>query len=204
MIIEWNPERPKKKVTELIVNTLKEGGIIAYPTDTYYGIGCDLFNIKSIRKLYAMKRLDSKSRLSIICRDLKDISVYAVLSDFSFDMVKWYLPGPFTFVLKARKIIPKLLMTDRKEVGVRIPAHPVPVGIAHLCERPIINTSARIAGEDIISDPRLIEKTFGKNISLIVDGGILDGMPSTVVRLAEDEVEILREGKGTLSDRLSR
>ena len=117
--------------------------------------------------------------------------------------MKWYLPGPFTFVFKARKIIPKLLMTDRKEVGVRIPAHPVPVGIANLCERPIINTSARIAGEDIISDPRLIEKTFGKNISLIVDGGILGGLPSTVVSLADDAVEILREGKGTLSDRLS-
>jgi tRNA threonylcarbamoyl adenosine modification protein (Sua5/YciO/YrdC/YwlC family) len=204
MIVEWNPERPKKKISDLIVSTLKEGGIIAYPTDTYYGIGCDLFNIKSIRKLYAMKHLDEKSRLSIICRDMKDISVYAVLTDFSFDIVKWYLPGPFTFVLRARKIIPKLLMTDRKEVGVRIPAHPVPVGIAGLCERPVINTSARVAGEDIISDPKIIEKTFGRNLSLIVDGGILGGLPSTVVRLADDIVEILREGKGTLSDRVSR
>ena len=203
MIVEWNPERPKKKITDLIVGAWQEGGIIAYPTDTYYGIGCDLFNIKSIRKLYAMKRLDEKSRLSIICRDMKDISVYAVLTDFSFDIVKWYLPGPFTFVLKARKIIPKLLMTDRKEVGVRIPSHPVPVGITNLCGRPIINTSARIAGGDIISDPRQIEKTFGKNVSLIVDGGILGGLPSTVVRLADDAVEVLREGKGTLSDRLS-
>ncbi len=204
MIVEWNPERPKKKITDLIVRTLQEGGIIAYPTDTYYGIGCDLFNIKSIRKLYAMKRLDPKSRLSIICRDLKDISFYAVLTDFSFDILKWYLPGPFTFVLKARKIIPKLLMTDRKEVGVRIPAHPVPVGIASFCERPVINTSARIAGEEIIPDPKVIEKTFGKNIALIVDGGILGGLPSTVVRLADDTIEILREGKGTLSDRISR
>ncbi|MHB8111341.1 MAG: L-threonylcarbamoyladenylate synthase [Syntrophorhabdaceae bacterium] len=203
MIVEWNPERPKKKITDLIVQTIQEGGIIAYPTDTYYGIGCDLSNIKSIRKLYAMKRMDSKRLLSIICRDLKDISTYAVLSDFSFDIVKWYLPGPFTFVLKARKIIPKLLMTDRKEVGVRIPAHPVPVGIANLCERPIINTSARIAGEDIISDPRLIEKIFGKNLSLIVDGGILAGLPSTVVSLANDTIELIREGKGALSDRFS-
>ncbi len=204
MIVEWNPERPKKKVTELLVRTMQEGGIIAYPTDTHYGIGCDLFNIKSIRKLYAMKRLDEKRALSIICRDLKDISSYAVLSDFAFDIVKWYLPGPFTFVLKARKIIPKLLMTDRKEVGVRIPAHPVPVGIAHLSGRPVINTSARVGSEEVMTDPRLIEKTFGSSISLIVDGGILISEPSTVARLADDMVEVLRQGKGILTDRLSR
>ena len=146
MIIEWNPERPKKKTTDLLTRTIRDGGVIAYPTDTHYGIGCDLFNIKSIRKLYAMKRLENNRALSIICRDLKDISTYAVLSDFSFDIVKWYLPGPFTFVLKARKIIPKLLMTERKELGVRIPAHPVPAGIVRLVERPVINTSARISG----------------------------------------------------------
>jgi tRNA threonylcarbamoyl adenosine modification protein (Sua5/YciO/YrdC/YwlC family) len=204
MIVEWNPERPKKKATDLILRTMQEGGIIAYPTDTHYGIGCDLFNIKSIRKLYAMKRLDPKRALSIICRDMKDISTYAVLSDFSFDIVKWYLPGPFTFVLKARKIIPKLLMTDRKEVGVRIPAHPVPVGIAALCGRPVINTSARIAGEEVMTDPRVIEKAFGDNVSLVVDGGILVSEPSTVVRLAEDVVELVREGKGALDDRISR
>jgi len=204
MIVEWNPERPKKKVTELILRTMQEGGVIAYPTDTHYGIGCDLFNIRSIRKLYTMKRLDPKRALSIICRDMKDISTYAVLSDFSFDIVKWYLPGPFTFVLKARKIIPKLLMTDRKEVGVRIPAHPVPVGIAALCGRPVINTSARIAGEEVMTDPRVIEKTFGENLSLVVDGGILVSDPSTVVRLADDAPELLREGKGALNDRISR
>ncbi len=204
MIVEWNPERPRKKTTELLAQTIRDGGIIAYPTDTHYGIGCDLFNIRSIRRLYAMKHLDNKRALSIICRDLKDISTYAVLSDFSFDIVKWYLPGPFTFVLKAKKIIPKLLMTERKEVGVRIPAHPVPVAITHLAERPIINTSARIAGEEVITDPRLIEKAFGGGVSLVIDGGILISEPSTVVRLVDDEVELLREGKGALADRISR
>jgi tRNA threonylcarbamoyl adenosine modification protein (Sua5/YciO/YrdC/YwlC family) len=204
MIVEWNPERPKKKVTDLILRTMQEGGVIAYPTDTHYGIGCDLFNIRSIRKLYAMKRLDPKRSLSIICRDMKDISTYAVLGDFSFDIVKWYLPGPFTFVLKARKIIPKLLMTDRKEVGVRIPAHSVPVAIAVLCGRPVINTSARISGDEVMTDPRVIEKTFGNNISLVVDGGVLVSEPSTVVRLADEAVELMREGKGALEDRISR
>jgi tRNA threonylcarbamoyl adenosine modification protein (Sua5/YciO/YrdC/YwlC family) len=196
MIVEWNAERPRKKVTELIVKTLNEGGIIAYPTDTHYGMGCDLFNIKAIRKLYAMKRLDNKRALSIICRDLKDVSNYAVMSNFSFEILKRYLPGPYTFVLKANRLIPKLLMTDRKEVGIRIPAHPAPVAIAVLSERPIINTSAKISGEEVFTDPRHIEKTFKGNIDVIIDGGIIISEPSTMVRLVDDVAEVLREGKG--------
>jgi tRNA threonylcarbamoyl adenosine modification protein (Sua5/YciO/YrdC/YwlC family) len=196
MIIEWDPERPKKRATELIRETLLLGGLIGYPTDTYYGIGCDLFNIKAIRKLYAIKRLDSRRALSIICRDLKEISTYAVMNDFAFDLLKRHFPGPYTFVLKAKRIMPKLMMTEKKEVGIRIPDHPVPVALARLIERPIINSSARIAGEDFFSDPRQIEKIFQKNLSLIVDGGIILGEPSTVIRIVDDEAEVLREGKG--------
>jgi tRNA threonylcarbamoyl adenosine modification protein (Sua5/YciO/YrdC/YwlC family) len=114
MIVDWDPGRPRKKTTELIVNTIRNGGIIAYPTDTHYGMGCDLFNIRAIRKLYAMKKLESKKALSIICRDMKDVSTYAIMSNFSFRILKRLLPGPYTFVLIAKKIIPKLLMTARK------------------------------------------------------------------------------------------
>ncbi len=198
MIVEWDPARPKKKTTELIRETLNLGGLIAYPTDTIYGIGCDLFNIKAIRKLYAIKHLDSRRALSIICRDLKEISTYAVMGDFAFDVLKRHLPGPYTFVLKARRIMPKLMMTDKKEVGIRIPDHPVPVGLASLIEHPIINTSARIGSDEVFADPRQIEKAFQKNISIIVDGGIITGDPSTVIRVSEEdaEVEVVREGKG--------
>jgi tRNA threonylcarbamoyl adenosine modification protein (Sua5/YciO/YrdC/YwlC family) len=199
MIVDWNPERPKKKTTELILNTLNSGGIIAYPTDTHYGMGCDLFNIRAIRKLYAIKRLDSKRALSVICRDLKDVSNYAIMSNFSFEILKRFLPGPYTFVLVAKKIIPKLLMTDRKEVGVRIPAHPVPPAMAGLVGRPIINTSARISGDKVLTDPRHIEKTFKGVIDIIIDGGIIASEPSTIIRLVNDEAEILREGKGVFS-----
>ncbi|HVN95997.1 MAG TPA: L-threonylcarbamoyladenylate synthase [Syntrophorhabdaceae bacterium] len=199
MIIEWNPERPRKKVTELILKTLNEGGIIAYPTDTYYGMGCDLFNIKAIKRLYAIKRLDDRRALSIICRDLKDVSEYAVMSDFSFEVLKRHLPGPYTFVLKARKIIPKLLMTDRKEVGVRIPAHPVPVAIAGLMQRPVINTSAKVSKEEPLTDPRHIEKLFRGSVDVVIDGGIVISEPSTVVRLVNEEAELLRQGKGAFS-----
>ncbi len=196
MIVDWNPERPRKKTTELILETLNGGGIVAYPTDTHYGMGCDLFNIKAIRKLYAIKRLNNKRALSLICRDLKDVSNYAVMSNFSFEILKRFLPGPYTFVLLAKKIIPKLLMTDRKEVGVRIPAHPVPPAIASLMERPIINTSAKISGEEVLTDPRHIEKLFKGFIDVIIDGGIIVSDPSTIIRLVNDEVEVLRQGKG--------
>ncbi len=202
MIVEWNPERPKKRTTDLIRTTLANGGIIGYPTDTFYGMGCDLFNIKAIRKLYQMKRLPEKRALSIICRDFKDVSEYAVMSDFSFGILKRCLPGPYTFVLKAKRILPKLLMTDKKEVGIRIPSHGVPLGVADLIERPLINTSARIAGDTILTDPREIEQTFKGSMDLIIDGGIVVSEASTVIRLIEDEVEVLREGKGPFKDLL--
>jgi tRNA threonylcarbamoyl adenosine modification protein (Sua5/YciO/YrdC/YwlC family) len=200
MIVEWDPSRPKKKPTELIKKTLADGGIIAYPTDTIYGMGCDLFNIKAIRRLYTIKRLDSNRALSIICRDFKDISLYALMSDPAFDILKRYLPGPYTFVLGARRIIPKLLMTERKEVGIRIPDHPVPAALARLIERPLINTSAKKSGEEVMTDPRQIEKEFKGGVDLVIDGGIVASEPSTVIRLVNDIVEVLRKGKGSFRD----
>jgi len=200
MIVEWDPARPKKKITGMIKEVLIGGGIIAYPTDTVYGMGCDLFNIKAIRKLYQSKRLDNKRALSVICRDFKDISNYAVMSDPSFELLRVCLPGPYTFVLKARKIMPKLLMTDKKEVGIRIPDHPVPAALAELIERPIINTSARIAGEEVLTDPRQIEKNFKDTVDIVIDGGIVVSSPSTVIRLLDDTIEVLREGKGSLKN----
>ncbi len=199
MIVEWDPKRPRKKITELIKNTLLNGGIIAYPTDTFYGMGCDLFDIKAIRRLYQLKRLDSKKPMSIICSDFKEISTYGVISDFAFNILRGCLPGPYTFVLKAKKIMPKLLMTEKKEVGIRVPEHPVPLGLTRLLERPIINTSARIAGEEILTDPRQIERQFKGSIDLVIDGEIIAGEPSTVIRLIDDNIEVLREGKGSLT-----
>jgi tRNA threonylcarbamoyl adenosine modification protein (Sua5/YciO/YrdC/YwlC family) len=202
MIVEWDPKRRRKKVTEQIRETLLQGGIVAYPTDTFYGMGCDLFNIKAIRRLHLIKRLGERRALSIICRDFKEISTYAVVSDFAFDVLKRCLPGPYTFVLKARKVIPKLLMTERKEVGIRIPDHPVPLALVGLLERPIINTSAKPPGGEVLADPRQIEKDFRGGVDLVVDGGLLVNDPSTVIRLVEDKLEVLREGKGGLKDLL--
>lgn len=196
MIVEWDPERPKKRATQLIRESILNGDIIAYPTDTYYGLGCDLFNIKAIKKLYFIRRLDEKRPLSIIFSDLKEISNYAVLTDFAFQILKKSLPGAYTFILKAKRIVPRLLMSSTKEVGVRMPDHPVPAGITRLIERPLINTSAKVPGGDVLSDPRDIERLFKGSVTLVIDGGVIMGEPSTVISLVDDEVTILREGKG--------
>lgn len=199
MIVEWDPARPKKKKTELIKDALTNGDIIAYPTDTYYGLGCDLFNIKAIKRLYAIRGLDERRPLSTIFKDLKDISTYAILTDFAFQVLKTSLPGAYTFILNAKRIIPRLLMTPKKEVGIRMPDHPVPLALVKLIERPLINTSAKVPGGQILSDPREIERLFKGSVKLVIDGGIIVGEPSTVISLVDDKVNVLREGKGPIT-----
>jgi tRNA threonylcarbamoyl adenosine modification protein (Sua5/YciO/YrdC/YwlC family) len=126
------------------------------------------------------------------------------MSDYAFGALKQCLPGPYTFVLKAKKILPKLLMTERKEVGIRVPSHPVPTALTKLIERPILNTSARVSGEEPFIDPRDIERAFKGGIDLVIDGGIIPPRPSTVLRINDDNVEVLREGKGSLKNLLTR
>ena len=199
MIVEWDPARPKIKKTELIKDALTNGDIIAYPTDTYYGLGCDLFNIKAIKRLYAIRGLDERRPLSTIFRDLMDISTYAILTDFAFQVLKTSLPGAYTFILNAKRIIPRLLMTPKKEVGIRMPDHPVPLALVKLIERPLINTSAKVPGGQILSDPREIERLFKGSVKLVIDGGIIVGEPSTVISLVDDKVNVLREGRGPIT-----
>jgi tRNA threonylcarbamoyl adenosine modification protein (Sua5/YciO/YrdC/YwlC family) len=155
MILEWDPARPKKKMTAVIKESLENGAIIGYPTDTFYGLGCDLFNIKAIKTLYSIRGLSEKRPLSIIFKDIKEISNYAILTDFAFQILKSMLPGAYTFVLTAKRVVPRLLMTGKKELGVRVPDHDVPTALVNLLGRPIINTTARLPGqEEAIADPR--------------------------------------------------
>jgi tRNA threonylcarbamoyl adenosine modification protein (Sua5/YciO/YrdC/YwlC family) len=200
MIVEWDPARPKKRATDLIRESILNGDIIAYPTDTYYGFGCDLFNIKAIKKLYFLRGLDEKRPLSIIFNDLKEVSNYAILTNFAFQILKRSLPGAYTFILKAKRIVPRLMMSTTKEVGVRMPDHAVPAAITRLVERPIINTSAKVPGGDVLSDPKDIERRFKGSVALIVDGGVIAGEPSTVISLVDDQITVLRQGKGSVRD----
>ncbi|MCS7281304.1 MAG: L-threonylcarbamoyladenylate synthase [Desulfobacterota bacterium] len=199
MIVEWNPKRPKRKITEKLREVLLSGGVIAYPTDTFYGLGCDSYNVKAIKKLYQIRKMDEKKAMSLICRSFKEISTYAIVSEFAFKIMKLILPGPYTVVLRAKKIVPKIMMTPRKEIGIRMPLHDVPIGLANLIDRPILNTTAKVSGEDVLTDPKSIERRLKGLIDIVIDGGLLLGSePSTVVKLVDDRVEILRTGKGPI------
>ena len=196
MIITIDAQYPQGKVIRRAVDILKLGGVIAYPTDTTYGIGCDIFSKKAIERIYQMKRMDRNKPLSFICADLKDISKYSIVTNYAYKAMKKLLPGPFTFVLKATKLVPKIMLTKRKTVGIRVPDNEICISLVRELGHPIITTSASLADEEILSDPIDIERKFGPWVDLIIDGGVLVSETSTVVDLSEDTPKILRVGKG--------
>ncbi len=186
-----------------IVDVLNEGGIIIYPTDTMYAIGCHALKERPIERICKLKNIDPrKPKLSIICYDLSDISMYARVDNATFKVMKRNLPGPFTFILNANSRLPKIFR-NRKEVGIRIPDYAVIREICRLLEAPILTTTLPLGeGEDIeyVTDPELIDERFGRMVDLVIDGGIGGIEPSTVVNCCNDTLEIVRQGKGTLID----
>ncbi|PLX96925.1 MAG: threonylcarbamoyl-AMP synthase [Desulfuromonas sp.] len=199
MILSINPDNPQARLVQKVVDCLKQGGVIAYPTDTTYGIGCDIFNKKGVKRIYQIKQRDARKPFSFICSDLSDISNYAQVSNFAFKTMKRNLPGPYTFVLEATRVVPDLLTTRQRTVGVRIPECPIVRAIVETLGHPLVTTSANISGEEVCHDPIDIHDLFGSKLDMVVDGGILLGEPSTVISLVDDQVEILRQGSGTTS-----
>ncbi|MDY6847890.1 MAG: L-threonylcarbamoyladenylate synthase [Geoalkalibacter sp.] len=199
MIISINPENPQLRLIRQVVDALKQGGVIAYPTDTTYGIGCDIFNKKGVKNIYQIKKRDARKPFSFICADLSDVSNYAQVSNFAFKIMKRHLPGPYTFVLEATRVVPDSLMTRQKTVGIRIPQNPIALAIVQELGHPLVTTSANVSGQDVYHDPLDIEDALGHQLDLVVDGGILRGDSSTVVSLIGDQVEVLREGSGDTS-----
>lgn len=199
MLLPINPENPQLRLVRIVVDKLRQGGVIAYPTDTIYGIGCDIFNRKGVKKIYQIKQRDPRKPFSFICSDLSEVANYAQVSNAAFKIMKRYLPGPYTFVLEASRVVPDLLTTKQKTVGIRIPDNPIALQIVRELGHPLVTTSANISGEDIFSDPADIEQRLGKILDLVVDGGSLSGDPSTVISLVNDQIEVLREGVGDIS-----
>lgn len=193
MLIAINPQNPQKRLVTKVCEALEEGKIIAYPTDTFYGIGCDLMNKKGIGLIYKLKNRPVKQPFSIVCDSLKEISLYAQVSNYAYRTMKRCLPGPYTFILEATQLVPKIMMTKRRTVGIRVPDNRICLAIVRALGRPIISTSA---GYD---DPNSIEEAYRKNLELVVDGGVLFPEPSSVISLIDDVPEVIREGKGDVS-----
>lgn len=196
MIFRINPSNPQKRLIDKAVHLLKEGGVIAYPTDTIYGLGCDMYNKKAIQRIYQIKKRDPQKPFSFICSDLKNISLYAQVTNQAYKIMKRYLPGPYTFILLGTKLVPKIMTTKRKTVGIRVPDNNICLSLVKTLGNPIISTSVGFSGGEVLSDPSLIEETFGSQIDLTIDGGLLANQPSTIISLIDDEIEVIREGLG--------
>lgn len=199
MIFKINEQNPQERLVDKVIAILKDGGVIAYPTDTCYGIGCDITNKKAIEKVYKIKGQDKKKPFSFICSDLKNISQYANVSNYAYRLMKKRLPGCYTFILDGSSQVPKMMLTKRKTAGIRIPDNNICIKIVEELGNPIISTTASMGNGEIINDPSLIEEYFGNKLDVVVDGGVSTGNQSSVVSLIDDEPEILREGFGDIS-----
>lgn len=200
MLIEINPYNPQQRLIKELTLKLKNGAIICYPTDTGYGIGCDLLNQKAIKRLTQIKKRPKNKPFSFMCSDLKHISEYAHVSNTAYRLLKKNLPGPYTFVLPSSKLVPKLVITKQKTVGIKVPENPICQELISFLGNPIINTSIQLGDEDEpLADPYDIDNAIGNRVDIIIDGGIIYPDPSSVVDLTTDYPEILREGKGDVT-----
>jgi len=198
MLLHVNTENPNKRHINTIVDCLKNGGVIIYPTDTIYGLGCDIFQQKAIEKISRIKNvLPQKAQLSFICYDLSDLSKYTKsISTPLYRLLKNYLPGPYTFILPASKEVPKILKSKKNTVGIRVPDNKIACTIIENLGHPILSSS--LPGEMVeeYTDPDLIYENFKNIVDIVVDGGIGGTVPSTVIDCTKEPYELLRMGAG--------
>ena len=196
---ELHPQNPQIRYISKAVDVLKSGGIIIFPTDTYYGLGCDLFNREGIEQILSIKNETDTKLFSFICSDLKDISKYAKVSDYAYRTMKHLLPGPYTFILPAAKVIPKKLWSKRKTVGIRVPNHSVTLQLVKELGNPIASTSTTTRIGEPLTDPFEIKNIFNARVDLMLASNTMSFEPSSVVDLSGEEPEIIREGAGDVS-----
>lgn len=196
MRIQIDPRHPDPAAIERAAAALRADGVVVYPTDTVYGIGCRIGSPAAIAAVYRAKGRQRRKPASFICRDLQQISRYAVLSDASYRLAKQLLPGPYTLVLPASPACPKPIQSAHRAVGVRIPASAVTAALVAALDEPLISTSANLSGQGTPVDAAAIERTFGPAVQLVLDAGPLSGEPSTVLDLTEAEPKVVRMGSG--------
>jgi tRNA threonylcarbamoyl adenosine modification protein (Sua5/YciO/YrdC/YwlC family) len=198
MLLRIHPQNPQPRMLSQVADCLKSGGIIIYPTDTIYGLGCDIYQPKAIERICKIKNIDpQKAQLSFICRDLSHLSDYTKSIDTPlYRVLKNYLPGPYTFILPASKEVPKLLKSKKDTVGIRVPNNVICSSILETLGNPIL--SASLAGEMVeeYTDPEIIYEKFGKLVDYVIDGGVGGIIPSTVIDCTTDEWTVTRQGLG--------
>jgi tRNA threonylcarbamoyl adenosine modification protein (Sua5/YciO/YrdC/YwlC family) len=202
MLVKIFPDNPNPRQIELVVDTLRKGGIVIYPTDTVYGLGCDITKPKAVEKIIRMKGIKAKdANFSFICSDLSHISDFARVDNSTFRLLKRNLPGPFTFILPGLNKVPDYFISKRKTVGIRIPNNPIPIEIVKLLGNPILTTSIKDDDEllEYTTDPEEIYGKYAELVDIVIDGGFGDNTPSTVVDCTEAEPIVLRLGKGELN-----
>lgn len=204
MLVRIYEENPNPKAIREIVDCLKQGGVIIYPTDTVYGIGCDINNRKAVERICKIRNIKpEKAQFSFICSDLSHISEFCTqIDNVSFKLMKRLLPGPYTFILNATNKVPKLFQSKKRTVGIRIPKNNIPLTIVEELGNPIMTASVTDSGDMVenTTDPSLIYDRFEDLVDIVIDGGYGGFEGSTVLNCADGEVEVIREGKGSIED----
>ncbi|MCB0806236.1 MAG: threonylcarbamoyl-AMP synthase [Bacteroidales bacterium] len=202
MLLKIHPETPSPRQIKTVVECLNDNGVIIFPTDTIYAMGCDIFRPKAIDRVSRIKGIKKdKANFSFLCHDLSHLSDYTKpLNNDIFKLMKRTLPGPFTYILEANTNVPKILHRKKRTVGIRVPANNIPTEIIRELGNPIMSTSIRDEDEilEYITDPELIYEKFKDLVDIVIDGGFGDNEPSTIIDCTGDEIEIVREGKGKL------
>lgn len=204
MLLKIYPENPSQRAIDKVVSCLQDGGIVIYPTDTIYGIGCDIFKPKSVEKIAEMLGdKKKKSAMTFICSDLSHLSDFTKpIPNNIFKTMKKVLPGPYTFILEANNSVPKIVQSNKKTVGIRVPDNNIIREVVRQLGHPILSTSVKDEDEVIeyTTDPELIYERFGDLVDIVIDGGYGDNEPSTVLDCTQGEIEVLREGKGSVEE----
>jgi tRNA threonylcarbamoyl adenosine modification protein (Sua5/YciO/YrdC/YwlC family) len=196
--IQIHADNPQSRYLKMAADVLKDGGLLIYPTDSVYGLGCDLFNKNAVEKIYKNKGNDKRKLLSFICPDLKHISEYAYVSNAAYKIMKHLLPGPYTFILNATRQVPRILLEKRKTVGIRVPDNIVCQALLSEFGGPIISTSACLQEQEFLCDPDTIAETFAHLADLFLDTGPGGAELSTIVDFTQEEPVVIRQGKGKL------
>ncbi|HMR83397.1 MAG TPA: L-threonylcarbamoyladenylate synthase [Niabella sp.] len=198
MLLHIHPKDPQERLIKQVAETLRNGGIIVYPTDTIYGLGCDIYNTKAIEQICRIKQIDpKKAQLSFICCDLSHLSDFArQISNTTYRILKEHLPGPYTFILPASKQVPKILQSKKDTIGLRIPDNKIALALVKELDHPILSTS--LPGEFVedYTDPEIIYEKYKNLVDTVIDGGPGGSVPSTIINCVNDEYELVRSGAG--------